>query len=158
MEDHRSRRIEYYSHCSTRSANLPIFPRIVQIIVQLSQVSPTSSPFFEINTRRINFPRVSSSVNTFCKRYPVLVLSLIFYYHLKHPTCREQLKFLSSPRDPPIFRFSRESSRSKLSSNYHKFHQPLFLSSKLTRVILIFHAFPHLSTLSANIILYSSYH
>ena len=71
MEDHRSRRIEYYSHCSTRSANLPIFPRIVpiQIIVQLSQVSPTSSPFFEINTRRINFPRVSPSVNIFCKLY-----------------------------------------------------------------------------------------
>ena len=52
------------------------------------------------------------------------------------------------PRDPPIFRFSRESF--KLSSNYHKFHQPLLLSSKLTRVVLIFHAFPLPSTSSAN--------
>ena len=73
-----SRTVEIFVF-STRSANLSIFPRIVsiQIIVQLSQVSPTSFPFFEINTRYINFPCISSSVNTFCKYYPVLVLSLI---------------------------------------------------------------------------------
>ena len=137
MEDHRSRRIEYYSHCSTRSANLPIFPRIVQIIVQLSQVSPTSSPFFEINTRRINFPRVSSSVNTFCKRYPVLVLSLIFYWSfcLLH-AIRQSFDFLANRPDP----------------NYRrKFHQTFLLSSKLTRVVLIFHAFPLPSAPSANL-------
>ena len=122
---------------STRSANLPIFPRIVpiQIIVQLSQVSPTSFPFFEINTRYINFPCISSSVNTFCKYYPVLVLSLIscWSFCLLH-AIRQSSDFPANRPDP----------------NYRKFHQPLLFSSKLTRVVLIFHAFPLPSTSSAN--------